>query len=272
MQTNSTLRKRSFHLYWKNREVLWPAFLLFALTSVVWFVIQTYLIQGNLLKDTLNFVYQLALTPITLGLYHMLLHLVRGGEISLPMLFTFVRRPQRLRKLCAACLFIQLPVLIISLLTLSLDIVDREIIQTDQATALSGGIVAAGLVITWLSLRLFLFPYLFLSDPKETIITLVKSSFQTMKGRVRRLIWFGITVYWWSILLLAAFMALSSALFSPMNLLKAENAATPERLLYQLGLSLVMALLNPYLYLALAGFANEQMKSAQSLKKQSEKA
>ena len=253
MQTNAALRKRAFRLYGENRKTLWPAFLLIALTNLIWFMIQTYLLQTDLMRNTLSIVYQLVLAPITLGLNLMMLRLVKGSEARLSMLFDFFQRPQTLRKVYAACLFIQLPSLLI---TLFLSVIDAEGVQPSQALLLLGGTLAAGFFITWLSLRLFLFPYLFVLSPEEKITALVKASFQIMKGRGRRLIWFYITVYFWLFLFFVGYALVSP----PIHVFEAVNAALPQRMLVQLSISLVSILLNPYFYLAMAGFANEQMK------------
>ncbi len=250
MQTNAILRKRSFRLFWRNRGMLWAIFLLFALINFSWGMIQNYLLKNALLSNSLFLVYQVGLAPImNFGLTHILLRIVHGSEVNMTMLLDFVKPPQVLKRVYTASLIVNFPYLII-LLT---NILGTPSVETrEQFYLLLAAVFVAVSIIFWIMLRLFLLPYLFITKPNENISALVKLSYQRMKGKVKHLIWFGITVYFWLILLLIGLSVMLSKLIS-----YEAGKAGGQHPLVILIFFMTFALLNPYISLSLASYANE---------------
>ena len=249
MQTNAVLRKRAFLLYWQRRGMLWTIFFSFALVNFLWYAVQAYVI-GNQLMET---IYQLAVTPVMiLGLYHLLLRLTRGREARWPMLFDFVRSPKVVRKALAVGLIWQFP----SFLAYLLGLFGMPVIHSRElAILVLVEMLVAGLLTAWITLRLFLLPYLFVLNPQGSVPEMIKSSFRSMKGKVGRLLWFGITVYWWALVLFAVVIVLTPSLF-------VANAFETNQLVRQLIVLPLIAILNPYFSLAMADYANELLHSA----------
>ena len=258
MQSNAVLRKRAFRLYWQHRGMMWAIFLLFALVNLLWSAVQTYLLNNSLLESLLGIVYQLVTVPIMLlGLYHLLLRLTRGGQAQWPMLFDFVKSPEVLPKVLTVGLIRQFPIFIVNFSSL---FGIPTIYQQELAIFVFVVALVAGLLILWIMLRLFLLPYLFVTNPKESVLGMVKSSFRMMKGQVRHLLWYGITVYWWAFALLIGAMLLFPSLVL-------ANTSVSGQLMRQVVLWLIMAFLDPYFSLALTGYANELLSSEKDAKK-----
>ena len=248
MQSNTVLRKRAFKLFWQNRGMLWTIFLMFAVVNLLWYAVKTYLI-GN---DLPEIIYQLVTMPVMiLGLYHLLLYLTRGKEAPWSMLFEFVKSPKLLTKVLAVGLIWQLPNIIVHFLSLS---GLPTIHQLELAIFVLVVMIVAGLLILWVLLRLFLLPYLFVSNPKESVPEMIKASFRMMKGQVRHLLWYGVTVYWWGFALLMGANAIISSLF-------VVNTPVIKQLVWQVVISMILVLLNPYLNLAMTGYANNLLPS-----------
>ncbi len=243
MQKNAVLRKRAFRLYWQHRGILWAIFLLFAAVNLLWYAVQTFLIGNYLLES----IYQLVMTPVMiLGLYHLLLRLTRGGEARWSLLFDFVRSPKEVPKVLAIGLIWQFPSFIAHLSGLfGIPVIHQQ----ELAIFVLVVTLVVGLLILWIMLRLFLLPYLFVTNPQESVLVMIKSSFRIMKGQVRHLLWFGITVYWWSFALFAVILLL----FPSLSLL---NSSGSSQLIWKLITSFIIAIFNPYFSLALAGYAN----------------
>ena len=257
MQTNAMLRKRSWRLYWQHRGMLWTIFLLFAVVNLMWYAVQTFLLNNSLLESLLSIVYQLVTVSIMiLGLYHLLLRLTRGKEARWSMLFDFVKSPKGLPKVLAVGLIWQFPIIIVHFLSLS---GLPTIHQLELAIFVLVVTIVAGLLILWIMLRLFLLPYLFVTNPQESVPEMIKTSFRMMKGQVRHLLWYGVTVYWWGFALLIGALLL----FPSLSLV---NTSVSGQLIRQTVIALVMALLNPYFSLALTGYANKLLSSEKDAK------
>ena len=247
MQTNAVLRKRAFRLFWQHRGMLWMIYFLFALANLLWYSVRVFLIENDLPE----IVYQLVTASVmVLGVYHLLLRVTRGGKVRLSMLFDFVKSSEAVPKVLAVCFIWQFPLFVAFLFSLA----GMPVIhQKELAIFVLIVMIVAILLIIWIKLRLFLLPYLFVLNPQDSVPGMIKSSFRIMKGQVKHLIWYGITVYWWAF---ALFIGVSAFFYS----LLIDN--TPwSRLLIQLILSLFLALLNPYFGLAFAGYANEMLVS-----------
>ncbi len=248
MQTNAMLRKKAWHLYFKHRGMLWIIFLLFAVVNLLWYMVKTYLI-GN---DLPQIIYQLMTTPVmTLGLLHLLLHLTRGKEARWPMLFEFVKSPKLLPKVLTVGLIWQLPFTIVYY---SILFGMPTIHQLELAIFVSVVTIVAVLLYLWIMLRLFLLPYLFVTNSKESVPEMIRTSFRMMKGQVRYLIWYGITVYWWAFALLIGALLLFPSL-------ALVNTSVSGQLMRQATIMLFVVLLNPYYSLAFAGYANKLLSS-----------
>ena len=248
MQSNAVLRKRAFKLFWQNRSMLLMIFLLFALVNMIWYAVKTYLI-GNSLPEV---IYQLVMTPVmTLGLFHLLLHLTRSKEARWSMLFDFVKSPKVLKKAMAVGLLWQLPILIVHYSSL---FGMPTIHQLELAIFVWVVTIVVGLLIMWIMLRLFLLPYLFVTNPKESVPEMIKLSFRMMKGHVRHLLWYGVTVCWWEFALLVGALML----FPSLSL---ANTSVSAQLIRQVVMMLIITALNPYFSLALTDYANELLPS-----------
>lgn len=262
MQSNSVLRKRAFRLYRQNRGILWAAFLIFALVNALWYEIRTYQIQNILAGYILNIVYQLLIAPVmSLGLYHMLLRMMKGDKANLSMLFDFVRSPKVLFKAFAVGLVTLIP----SLLILIYDIVGsimRVEMTRDQTTILMMMTVVVFGIGFLMMLRLFLLPYMYVSNPQESVSALVTSSFKAMKGHVRHLLWFGITVFFLPFLFLVILLYMIRPLVD-LSFIRIDKRAG---LVFQLGMSFFMVLVSPYFSLAFAGYANEMLDSMKNMR------
>ncbi len=248
MQTNAMLRRHTFQLFWQNRGMLWMISFLFASVNLLWYAVKTYLI-GN---DLPEIIYQLVMMPVmTLGLYHLLLHLTKGKEARWSMLFDFVKSPKLLPNVLAVGLIWQIPAFIVHYSSL---FGMPTIHQLELAIFVWVVTIAAGLLIMWIMLRLFLLPYLFVTNPKESVPEMIKLSFRMMKGHVRHLLWYGITVYWWGFALLVGALML----FPSLSL---ANTSVSAQLIRQVVMMLIISILNPYFSLAQTGYANELLPS-----------
>ena len=254
MQTNAMLRRRTFQLFWQNRGMLWRISFLFASVNLLWYAVKTYLI-GN---DLPEIIYQLVTIPVMiLGFYHLLLHLTKGKDARWSMLFDFVKSPKLLPKVLAVGLIWQIPAFIVHFSSL---FGMPTIHQQELAIFVLVVTIVIVLLISWIELRLFLVPYLFVTSPQESVPEMMKSSFRMMKGQVRHLLWYGITVYWWGFaLLIVALLVFPS--------LSLTNTSVSGQLIRQVVLPLIMALINPYFSLSLAGFASRLLPSAKQEKR-----
>jgi uncharacterized membrane protein YhdT len=111
-------------------------------------------------------------------------------------------------------------------------------------------------------LRLFLLPYMYVSNPQESVMSLVSSSFTAMKGQVGKLIWFDITVFFLPALLVIVLLYMINPLVNLSFILIDKDS----RYVFQLIMSLFMVLVSPYFDLAFAGYANELLESAKNLR------
>ena len=233
--------------------MLWTIFLLFALVNLLWYVVKTYLI-GN---DLPQIIYQLMMTPVmTLGLLHLLLHLTKGKEAPWSMLFDFVKSPKLLTKVLAVGLIWQLPFIIVYF---SILFGMPTIHQLELAIFVSVVTIVAVLLYLWIMLRLFLLPYLFVTNPQESVPEMIRSSFRIMKGHVRHLLWYGITVYWWGFALLIVALLLFPSFLA--------NTSVSGQLMRQAAIMLFVILLDPFYSLAFTGYANELLPSGKDAKR-----
>jgi hypothetical protein len=262
MQANSILRKRAFRLYRQNRGILWAAFLIFTLVNALWYEVRTYQIQNILAGYILNIVYQLLIAPVmSLGLYHMLLRMINGDKAELSMLFDFVRTPKVFFMALAVGLATLIPDLLILIYSIVASVMIAEMTR-DQTTILTMITVAVFGVGIWMMLRLFLLPYMYVSNPQESVMSLVSSSFTAMKGQVGKLIWFEITVFFLPALLVIVLLYMINPLVNLSFILIDKDS----RYVFQLITSLFMVLVSPYFDLAFAGYANELLESAKNLR------
>lgn len=257
MKKNTVIRERAFRLSWRHRGLLLTIFFIFAVVNLLWYAARTYLIENYYLESLLSIAYQLVTAPVmSLGLIHLLLRLTKRGEARWPMLFDFVRFSKEMPKVFSVSFFYIFP----SFIFLVIDLFSLPAMKTQaQYSAFLILLVPVFCFVFWLDLRLFLLPYLFVLNPGESAAALMKLSFQRMRGRVRHLIWFGITVYWWSFALFAVILLLVPSL----SFVKSSGSSQPVR---QLITTLIMALFNPYFCLAFAGYVNELLVSEKKMR------
>ncbi|HPJ01244.1 MAG TPA: hypothetical protein PKU80_00185 [Candidatus Limiplasma sp.] len=205
--TNAMLRKQAWKAYCENRGQLWIVFALTTVLNFGWGAIQRFLLPSNALVSLVGHLYGLAILPITVfGMIHVLLRLVQGKSIKASMIFDTFKAPFHLLKLYAAGVVTLFPIILLAISNLT----GMPAITTGLGLIVYL-VIALCLIFLyiWFSLRMFLFTYLVVLDPEESLRAQIKISFRTMKKRLWRLIWFSITITFPLILLLVLIISLT---------------------------------------------------------------
>ncbi len=255
MQTNAALRKQAWKTYIHNRRQLWTLFLIFTVLTTGRYALQRYFLPAGSLSSVIYQLCSFVVMPFTtFGLDLVLLRLIRKKKTTVAMGLDPLRAPFHPLKTYAASTVLILPTLAITFFTV-LDLQAPETITLTQLIVqliLILGIIILGI---WVSLRLFLFPYLFVTQPDAGIWELLKTSFQKMKGQVRHLLWFVITVTFpVAIVVIVMIVLFFNNIYQP-------NIAQTALTVFLISNALVSLFVLPYFYLAYTAFANNLLLS-----------
>lgn len=193
MMTNAQLRKQARRLYGEHHNFFWSFYAIVVVCNLVWNLTDRYLIPDNTLRIVLSILYHLVLTPfMVFGVYHVMLSLLSGEKLPFSQVFVFYRSPHKPDNVIMASLLMNGFSILITLTGL---VPISDTLSPTQALILLAVFLFAVIIILWLSLRLFLFPILFVKDSNQGFWTQAKHSFAHMKRKTKRLLWYGITAY-----------------------------------------------------------------------------
>ncbi len=255
-QANRLLRSRAMSLYWLNRGLLWSVYFLIAGLQYLWTAAEALVSAGAVAGSIANFVFFILTLPLTtLGTDLVLLRLFRGKVASLSQAFSFYKTPKTLRKALVAVIFADISTIIANVLAFFMK--KTSIMHwPDHVLLYALAVIAAVAMMVWLSLKLFLFPFLYVDNPGERLIPLVKMSFRKMRKRMWRTIGFFLQTIWW-ILLVAVLLLL---LFYGFVANPAWQSSLLGSLINEAAGLCVYALVFPYVELAMAGYAARLME------------
>ncbi len=255
MQTNAALRKQAWKTYIHNRGQLWTLFLIFTVLTTGRYAMQRYLLPAGSLSSVISLLCSFVVMPFTaFGLDHVLLRLIRRKKTTVTMGLDPLRAPFHQLKTYAASTVLILPSLVSTFLSVS-SLQAPEISTLTQLIALLFFVLGIIILGIWVSLRLFLFPYLFVTQPDAGIWELLKTSFQKMKGQVRHLLWFMITVTFpVAIVVIVMIVLFFNNIYQP-------NIAQTALTVFLIFNALVSLFVLPYFYLAYTAFVNNLLLS-----------
>ena len=249
--TNAMLRQKAWRTYWRNRGQMWFLFLLISLLNSGLLIVYRLTSVDAQISPILTLLYSLAIMPLTaFGMNLVLLRLIRGKKAKAFMMFHIFKPPFHPLKVYASSVIPLLPNLLLSAATFT----SAPMVDTlGQLIAYFLIVLFVIIMFIWFQIRLFVFPYYMITHPEEGIWEQFKTSFRQMKGQVRHLLWFSITVTFPLIIVLIALVVL---FFN-----KLTQPANPQIVTNTLmfGNIFLTTFISPYFYLAYAAFANQQL-------------
>ena len=253
MKTNAELRKQARHLYWSNRGLLWIVYALLIVSNLIWSLLHHYWIHNTILVFILDLILHWMITPFMLfGTYMAQLTIWHGKTVSFIHFFDFYRPPYQFSSVCFAVLASSY----LYLLSLFNIFVQSYSPFTQVWAIVTAAIYLCVLVLYfWLLLRMFLFPFLFINDPDRSIWMQIKSSFKLMKGKGKRLFWYGVTIYLPIIIIYIAIIWLE------LQYAVKSSGAIDAYLVSMLLFSMVNIIFLPGIDMALVGYADKLLKS-----------
>ncbi len=235
--------------FWQHRDLLWSIYLMNAFLIFLRLFAGIYLIKSPAVDTVLNLLFNIFTTPVmVLGLSRVLLSVMRGGPVRLSMLLADFASLRTLKKALAAALIWQAPTFWITFL-ISVNIPQ---INTLGQVFLAVPLLVFGILAwLWLLLKLFLFPYLFVTRPEEKLRTLAKASFEAVRGKS----WRTAGTYLASVWMVALLAVCLISLTGPMITHDAARASSLW-LFYNGIITISVTLVGPYTGLAMAGYAD----------------
>jgi len=204
--------------------------------------------RNEYLASVVAFLISFAATPVTsFGMYRIVLRLMRGKKAEFTMLVNFLNPPHRLAKVYVASLVMHFSYFATLFITHFSSWITNLIGQGIATIIL---LLCLFIAYFWILLRLFLFPFLFITAPDESIWSLIQASFRRMKGEVRHVLWFEITAVFPIILAYTVFIVISVM----------HTYHTGSQLFSTLSINLIIYLIAlfflPYFNLCIAGYAD----------------
>ncbi len=250
---SASLAGHALRKFWQHRDLLWSIYLISALFTFMRLATGIYLLSSPAADILLGLLFNIITMPFAvLGLSRVLLNIMQGEPVRLLMILEDAKNLRSLKKALAAALIWQVPALLVTFLTS----VQLPRIQTlGQIFAVIPPLTFGISAWIWLLIKLFMFPYLYVTHPKATLFKLVKASFEAVQGNMLRTALTYLKSVW-AVALVSICMIMLAA---PLVNHEASRQGS-SWLFYNGAITISITILGPYTGLAMAGYAGRLMK------------
>jgi len=251
----SSLGGLALRKFWQHRDMLWSIYLLNALFTFMRLGAGIYLLTSSAADTLLGLLFNIVMMPFAvLGLNRVLINIMQDKPVRFQMVLQDVKSLRSLKKALASALICQAPSLLITFL------ISVEIPQINTLGQLFAVIPLPLFGIAtwlWLLIKLFMFPYLYVTHPGEGIFTLVKASFDAVHGKMLRTAATYLLSVWAVALVSICIIVLADPMVS-------QNASMEGSLwlFYNGIITASVTVLGPYTGLAMAGYADRLLKES----------